>query len=334
MTSFTRVLAAVRSVLGPHFLRYRLAWSALLVALVILAALYLGYAAAPASFPTDSIVVIPQGASAAEVAQSLADEHVVRSAPVLRVVLRLTGASAHIHPGAYRLTAPENVFRISERVGSGAFGIPPTRITFLEGDTVRDMAAKVAAAFPAITASDFISVAGPEEGYLFPDTYLFPPDATPESIVAAMHKNFDEKLAPLEADIAASGHSESDIVTMASLIEKEGRSLESKTMISGILWNRIQKGMPLQVDAVFGYIFGRDTYSPSLADLGVDSPYNTYTHTGLPPGPIDNPGLDSLTAAIHPAKTNYLFYLTGKDGQMHYATTYAEQLANERVYLR
>ena len=92
--------------------------------------------------------------------------------------------------------------------------------------------------------------------------------------------------------------------------------------------------MPLQVDAVFGYINRRDTYSPTFDDLKIDSPYNTYLYKGLPPGPIANPGLDSLDAALHPTKTDYLYYLTGTDGQMHYATTYAGHQANQRKYLR
>ena len=104
-------------------------------------------------------------------------------------------------------------------------------------------------------------------------------------------------------------------------------------MIAGILWNRLERNMPLQADAVFGYIFDRDTYSPSFADLKVDSPYNTYTHKGLPPGPICNPGLDSIQAALHPAKTNYLYYLVDKNGVIHYATTYAEHRLNEQKYL-
>jgi len=92
--------------------------------------------------------------------------------------------------------------------------------------------------------------------------------------------------------------------------------------------------MPLQVDAVFGYIFNKDTYSPSFADLKIDSPYNTYTRIGLPPGPIDNPGLDSIEAVLHPTKTNYLYYLTDKNGVMHYAATFAEHQSNQRKYLK
>jgi UPF0755 protein len=91
--------------------------------------------------------------------------------------------------------------------------------------------------------------------------------------------------------------------------------------------------MPLQVDAVFGYINNRDTYSPSYADLKIDSPYNTYTHTGLPPGPICNPGLVSILAALHPTVTKYLYYLTDRNGVMHYATTFAEHQTNQEKYL-
>ncbi len=105
-------------------------------------------------------------------------------------------------------------------------------------------------------------------------------------------------------------------------------------MVSGILWNRIRRGMPLQVDAVFGYIYGRTTYSPSFADLKIDSPYNTYKYPGLPAGPICNPSLSAIDAALHPAKTKYLYYLTGRDGQMRYATTYEGHRSNLHTYLK
>ena len=137
----------------------------------------------------------------------------------------------------------------------------------------------------------------------------------------------------LLSGIQASGHSLSDIVIMASLVEKEARTDVNRRIVAGVLWNRLALGMPLQVDAVFGYIFDRDTYSPSFEDLKVDSPYNTYTHKGLPPGPISNPGLESIYAALYPTKTNYLYYLTGKDTLMHYARTYAEHVANQTKYL-
>jgi UPF0755 protein len=126
-----------------------------------------------------------------------------------------------------------------------------------------------------------------------------------------MRDNFDTKISGLSEDIIASGHSISDIIIMASIIEKEARTNEDRHIVSGILWNRIKIGMALQVDA-----------APE-----------TYKHTGFPPTPIYNPGLDSIEAALHPTKTNYLYYLTGKDGLMHYATTFAGHQTNLKKYL-
>lgn len=317
-----------------HVHRYGRNWIAFLCVVAFVVGAYVLLFAPPQGFVPGTVVVIPQGATAVETASILDTAHVVQHGSVLRLILRITGEANYIHPGAYRFDLPDDAFRVAERVSSGAFGIPPTRITFVEGETVRDMAAQVAQAFPEISASDFIGIAGPYEGYLFPDTYLFPPDATAKSITTAMRKNFDEKTADLADAIAASGHTGREIVVMASLVEKEARTEGSKKMVAGILWNRIDKGMPLQVDAVFGYIFGRDTYSPSFEDLSVDSPYNTYTHKGLPPGPIDNPGIVSIRAAVSPTKSDYLYYITGTDNQMHYAKTYQGQIANQREYLK
>ena len=120
---------------------------------------------------------------------------------------------------------------------------------------------------------------------------------------------------------------------MASILQKEVRQPDTMKMVSGILWKRLSIGMALQVDAVFGYIFNKPTYSPSLDDLAVDSLYNTYKYRGLPPGPISNPGLDAIEAALTPTPSKYLYYLTGKDGTMHYATTFEQHIDN-RKYLR
>ncbi len=222
------------------------------------------------------------------------------------------------------------------------FVFSSVRVTYPEGTSIREMALETAAAFPHISAMDFIRAASSSEGYLFPDTYLFSASTSAASIVSKMRENFDAKTATLAASVATQtasstsvqAHSFSDIVIMASLLEKEVRTPENRRIVAGILWNRIERGMPLQVDAVFGYIFNRDTYSPSHEDLKVDSPYNTYTYKGLPPGPINNPGLDALDAALHPTDTKYLYYLTDKDGGIHFATTYAAHQANQKKYLK
>jgi len=214
------------------------------------------------------------------------------------------------------------------------FVFSSVRVTYPEGTTIREMADKTEATFPRIRDADFIRIASSSEGYLFPDTYFFPALVTATSVVATMRANFDTKTAPLRNEIAASGHSLSDVIIMASLLEKEVRTSENRRIVAGILWKRLALGMPLQVDAVFGYINGRDTYAPSLSDLKIESPYNLYLHKGLPPGPINNPGLDALDAAANPTKTTYLYYLTGNDNLMHYATTYAAHQANRKKYLK
>jgi len=312
-------------------------WRVWAASFLLACVIVVGYRAAfspPDNFPVGSIVSIARGASAPSVAAQLADAHIIAHAGLLRAVLRLSGKSDHIQAGAYLFTTPQNLFVVAYRLVTGAYGLPPVRLTFPEGETARDAAARVAEEFSTISTSDFLAAARPYEGYLFPDTYLFSPSSDASIIIQAMRSNFNTKITPLLSDVAASGHSLSDIVVMASLLEKEARSDSVRRVIAGILWNRFARGMPLQVDAVFGYIFDRDTYSPSLADLKVDSPYNTYTHTGLPPGPINNPGLAALDSALHPTKTDYLYYLTDKNGVMHYATTYAQHLANQRKYLR
>lgn len=287
----------------------------------------------PPNFPSESIVAISRGASMPEISQELTVQHIIAHPTLLKFVFRITGTSAKIQAGAYRFQSPQNLFIVAYRLVTGAYGLPPVQLTFPEGETVREYAARIVDAFSDVSSSDFLSKAKSYEGYLFPDTYLFSPSADVTSIVATMRTNFNAKIASLSPDISASGHSLTDIVTMASLIEKEARTTAVRRTIAGILWNRLRLGMPLQVDAVFGYIFNRDTYSPSFADLKVDSPYNTYIHTGLPPTPINNPGLDALDAALHPIKTDYLYYLTDKNGVMHYATTFAGHQANKNKYL-
>ena len=309
-----------------------------LLAVCVVATLLLGswhlLFSPPAGFSSGVLVSVARGASATDVSQELFDAHIIRHPRVLRFLFRILGTEGALQAGAYRFNTPENLFVVAYRLVAGIYGLPPVRITFFEGETVRDLSEKIAEEFPLISQEDFLKEGKPYEGYLFPDTYLFSPSVDATLIITTMRENFNAKIASLSHEIDASLHSLSDIVILASLVEREARTSVNKRIVAGILWDRLALGMPLQVDAVFGYIHGRDTYSPSFADLKVDSPYNTYIHTGLPPGPIDSPGLDSLLAALYPTKTDYLYYLTGTDNLMHYATTYTGHQANQRKYLR
>lgn len=301
---------------------------------LLLAGGYFLVLAPPTNFPSGDIIVISRGSTVSDIANQLHSAGAIKHALVLRAILRVTGTGARVQAGPYLFEKPQNALTVAYRLSEGIQGLPPVKVTFPEGMSVREMALRAEEAFPLLSAESFFSAGKPYEGYLFPDTYLFPPDATVESVVKAMRANFDARIQTLENDMRASGLSLSETVVLASLIEKEARTTENRRIVSGVLHNRLRLGMPLQVDAVFGYIFNRDTYSPSYEDLKVNSPYNTYTHAGLPPSPINNPGLDSLQAAVLPTKTDYLYYLTDRDGVMHYAKTYAAHLANERAYLQ
>jgi UPF0755 protein len=150
-----------------------------------------------------------------------------------------------------------------------------------------------------------------DQGYLFPDTYKFFPTPLPTDVITALKNNYAEKVGPLEAAIVASGHSEHDIIVMASLIEKEAKGSTDSPVIAGILWKRIANGMDLQVDA---------------------DPW-TYSNKGLPVAPVDNPGLVAINAAIHPTASPYLYYLHDASGNVHYASTFAQHQANIKKYL-
>lgn len=305
----------------------------LLALAVFLAGGYFFAFSPPSSFSSKSIVVIARGTSVSDIAGKLSSANIIRNPTILHFILRIFDLGGKVQAGSYLFDSPENLLVIAYRLTTGDYGLPPVSVTFPEGTTVRDMSERISEALPLIHAQDFISAGKSHEGYLFPDTYFFPHDTTVESVIEAMLKNFDAKIASISYELEASGRSLSDVIVMSSLIEKEARTDASKRIIAGILWKRLELGMPLQVDAVFGYINNRDTYSPSYADLKIDSPYNTYIHTGLPPGPIANPGLASIQAVLNPTKTDYLYYLTGKDGMMRYATTYAGHQANRRKYL-
>ena len=160
------------------------------------------------------------------------------------------------------------------------------------------------------------------EGYLFPDTYLFLPGAEMEQIIGTMTDNFKKK----------AGDIGQDIVIMASLIEKEVSDSGDRKIVSGILWKRLEIGMPLQVDAVFPYITGKREILSD--DLKIDSPYNTYLYKGLPLGPIANPGLDAIISAMNPIETKYLFYISDKKGITHFAATLEDHNKNIEKYLK
>ena len=327
-----RARVSFRASFSKHFSLYL---NSVLGLLFLLGIGYVLFFQPPVSFPQGGVYVeIPAGYTVRASADLLARKHIIASPNLFVFLAHLWGGAQGVQAGLYRFNHPAGLVEVAHRLLTGDLGVDPVRITFPEGMTVREMAPLIAARFPSISAAAFEKAAAADEGYLFPDTYTFLPDVTIHTLTQTMRNNFNAHIASITPEIEHSGHTLKQIVIMASLVEKEGRTLQEKRMIAGILWHRLRIGMPLQVDAVFGFIFHRPTYSPTLADLTVRSPYNTYIHKGLPPGPIDNPGFDSLLAVVTPTKTPYLYYLTGKDGKMHYAKTLAGHNRNHTLYLR
>ena len=297
--------------------------------------LYLLCFSPPSSFPKQLLFPVHSGETGLDIATALKIDHAVRSEFLFRVLLRLYGGQTHIAAGTYYFPEPLNAFAIAWRLRVGNFNIEPIKITVPEGTDTEHMSLLLSQSLPIFDANTFLHLAQPHEGFLFPDTYFFYPGESMTDIVQTMHDNFNAHMAApdVQTAVASSGKSLVQLVIMASLLEKEAPDTKNRQIISGILWKRIELGMPLQVDAVFPYITGKSSGDITRADLQTRSPYNTYLNLGLPPGPITNPGLDSIMAAATPVVTDYLYYLSDKKGNFHYSATYAGQLANEKKYL-
>lgn len=308
-----------------------------IVILIVLGAIaifsYIYIIEPPDSFPTDKLVTVPEGASSREVGRVLKKNGVIQNATAFDIVIAILGRDRGVHAGDYLFKQPEDLFTIAHAVSVGQFGLEPMRIRVPEGATTKEMADIFAVHLQRFDSADFLQKAQPMEGYLFPDTYYFLPNATEDTVIQALRQNFDTHEVQFDSAVQSSGHTLSDIMIMASIIEREARIPDDRRKISGVLWNRIKRGMPLQVDVTFLYTIGKGTFQLTTADLKSDSPYNTYVHKGLPPGPIGSPSMDSIQAAINPIKSDYLYYLADRSGVTHFSKTYEEHLHLKAQYL-
>ena len=288
---------------------------------------------APNHFPTYKIFTVDEGKTASEIAEELKNFSTIRSSLLFKLSLRFFSPSGMIRAGDYYFTKSESVLTVAYRLARGRFGVPVKKITLPEGVTNAEIAKIIKKQIPDFDMEGFLAEAESFEGRLFPDTYFFHVTVRPSQVVTSMNANFERRVAPLQTEIANSERSFEDIITMASLIEEEAKVDEVRQMISGILWKRVDSGMLLQVDAVFPYIIGKNTFELSLEDLKNDSPYNTYKHQGLPPGAITNPGLSAIEAALRPIKSDYWYYLADRQNMTHYAVDFEEHKANKARYL-
>lgn len=287
----------------------------------------------PSGFPVNQIIEIPEGSTLSEIALFLEEGNLIRSAFIFNSYIRLSGKADELKAGEYRFEHAEGTFAIAKRIANGDFGLLPIKVRIPEGSTLKQMAAIMAAKLEQFDSDDFLTRSEGLEGFLFPDTYSFLENVRAGTVIETMQANFDEQLEPLMEDIEKSDLSLHELVTMASIIEREAWIIKDRHLIAGVLYNRLEINMPLQVDAVFDYIIGKTTFDLTLSDLKIESPYNTYVNVGLPPGPIGSPSLSSIKAALYPEDSNYFYYLADSEGTTHYATDFEGHKANRRLYL-
>jgi UPF0755 protein len=276
---------------------------------------------------TFSNFLITKGQSASSVANKLQAAGLIKNALVFRMYIKLTGQSNKIQTGEFRLTPSYSLFQTIDALSKGPIEI---WVTIPEGLRREEIAQRFTSGLDKdqLFVNEFLTVSKNSEGYLFPDTYLFPKDSSASAIVKKMKNTFDSRTTSLSLT--------EDQVILASIIERETKTDEERPVVAGIMLNRIKIGMPLQVDAAVQYAVGTSkNWWPILSrdDLSISSKYNTYKFTGLPPAPIANAGISSLTAAVSPVSNDYLYYIHDTSGQIHYAKTLAEHNANVRKYL-
>jgi len=298
------------------------------------------------SFTGSKSVEIVQGLGSRKIAERLKNEGIIRSKWAFIIYVTVEGVASRLKPGFYVFSHRDSIPTIVEALERG--GTNEKTIVIREGWSIKDIAEYLERE-GIVKSEDFyravqnynrhrdkISI----EGYLFPDTYRIFRDAKPEEIISKMLENFDRKVSQeLREEIIRQNKTIHEVITIASLIEKEVPEDEDRAIVSGILWKRLKMGMALQVDATITYIKRQTVkdYIPStkisIEDTKIDSPYNTYKYRGLPPGPIANPGLSAIKAAIYPKDSPYLYYLSASGKQTIFSRTLEEHNIAKAKYL-
>ena len=295
-----------------------------------------GLAAPPDDFPVAVPIVVESGAGVRDITDQLQRDRIIKSSGLLYYTLKFFYDTTKLKASTYVFEEPISTFAVADRLIKGEFGNDLVKITLIEGQRARAVADKAAEILPAFNKPRFIVEAEKHEGKLYPDTYKVPKTFTDVELLDLMRQTFEEKVArPYRSEIAKHKLNLDEIVILASILEREANSEESMKMVSGILQNRLAIGMPLQADASLEYVLDKELAALTAEDLKeVDSPYNTYLYPGLPPTAIGNPGQTAILAVLRPTESDYLYYLTDREGNFHYAKTYAEHLKNINRYLR
>jgi UPF0755 protein len=287
-------------------------------------------------------VIVPKGASFAAATDSLARAGIVRFPLLFRIFARVKGDDRNIKPGTYLLKHGTPWTDVLSALNGGRGLV--NAVTIPEGFSLQQivplLAQRLRVPLDSVKAAvgDTAQLARLDiptktlEGYLFPDTYAFPEGTTARQAVGEMVKRFEREWKPeWDLRLTTMALNRNDIVTLASIIEKEARRPEERPVISAVYHNRLRAGMLLQADPTIQYALGRHTPRILYKDLQVKSPYNTYTHAGLPPGPIASPGGPSLVAALFPANVSYRYFVADSDGHHEFRNTLEEHNSARRV---
>lgn len=280
--------------------------------------------------PEEKLFSVEKGQNVFQIAENLEREGLIKNKFLFNFYVLAKRAQKGLQVGQYSLNSSMNIPEIAKKIISG--DVAQIVVTIPEGFTVKQVEEKLNLKLPGENP----------EGFLFPDTYYFPIDVSGKEVVEKMRENFEKKLntkipesgLTVKETTAQQGKTIFEIVTMASLIEKEVRTPEDKKLVSGILWKRLKNKMPLQVDATITYITGKKTTKISSDELQIDSSYNTYKYLGLPKGPISNPGLDSIISAVYPESSDYWYYLSTPEGKTIFSKTLKEHNLVKSKYLK
>lgn len=296
----------------------------------------------------EASIIVAEGDSTDQIAQKLAQADLIRSKNAFAIYVRSTGLAPKFQSGRFVLDGTEGTPKIAEALTEQA--ARSSQFTVQEGLTQKQIAGRLAKLgivneeeFANLKAADFPQYAflqglpadAPLEGFLFPETYTTPPEGTSTKDVATIMLNqFEKELTPeLEQQIQDSGRSLYETIIIASMLEEEVKTAKDRRMVAGIIEKRLEQDIRLDVDATLRYGINKLTGSLTQSDINSDNPYNTRRLKGLPPTPISNPGLASIEAALNPEASEFLFYLSGKDGTTHYAKTNDEHEQNKDKYL-
>jgi peptidoglycan lytic transglycosylase G len=291
------------------------------------------------------LVVIPKGAGVITIGEILKDKQLIKSPLAFRLLVKIKNYDTKLQAGSFHLSQSQGLSSISQSLTQGREDF---WITIPEGKRREEIALLFFQEFSqqnlSFSIPDFLDTSADLEGYLFPDTYLIPKTMDEIGVVNLLRSTFDQKL-PDEKKVAASnlGLSFSDVLILASLVEREAKHEVDRPKVAGVLLNRLDIGMALQIDATVQYGVGQANclakveqkcdWWPVLTNTKFNSSYNTYQHPNLPPGPICSPGLASIEAVLDFDSHDYLYYLSEPSGKTHYSKTLEEHQTNIAKYL-